>query len=172
MRICQSIGVSTLIMSDEQNAPPHIHMHTHICACVLSCFSRVQLFATLWIMAHMVPLSMGFPGQEDQSGLPCPPPGDLPDPGIHALLQGIFLTQGSNLRLLFLCLPHWQAGSLTLAPSRKPEIYIYIISIRKIWSYIYSVDWTIRIMKVSIFWQWKSAWHIVERKKVHNSNFV
>ena len=33
----------------------------------------------------------------------------------HALLQGIFLTQGSNPRLL-----HWQAGSLPLAPPRKP----------------------------------------------------
>ena len=34
--------------------------------------------------------------------------------GCHALLQGIFLTQGLNLRLL--CLLHWQAGSLPLAP--------------------------------------------------------
>ena len=37
-----------------------------------------------------------------------------------ALLQGIFLTQGSNLSLL--CLLHWQAGSLPLAPPGKPHI--------------------------------------------------
>ena len=30
------------------------------------------------------PLSMGFPRQEYWSGLPCPPPGDLPDPGIKS----------------------------------------------------------------------------------------
>ena len=31
-----------------------------LCMCVLSCFSRVQLFATLWTVAHQAPLSMGF----------------------------------------------------------------------------------------------------------------
>ena len=55
----------------------------HACnVCVLSCFSRVQLLATLWIVARQAPLSMGFSRQEHWSGLPCPPPGDLPDPGI------------------------------------------------------------------------------------------
>ena len=37
--------------------------------------------------------------------------------GCHALLQGIFPTQGLNLRLL--CLLHWQAGSLPLVPHGK-----------------------------------------------------
>ena len=50
--------------------------------CVLSHFSCVQLFTTLWTVAYQAPLSMGFPRQEYWSGLPCPPPGDLPDPGI------------------------------------------------------------------------------------------
>ena len=49
---------------------------------VLSCFSCVRFFATLWMVAHPAPLSMGFSRQEYWSGLPCPPPGDLPDPGI------------------------------------------------------------------------------------------
>ena len=44
--------------------------------------SRVQLFATLWIVAYQTPLSMGFSRQEYWSGLPFPSPGDLPDPGI------------------------------------------------------------------------------------------
>ena len=52
-------------------------------ACTLSHFSRVQLFATLWTIAHQTPLSMGFSGQEEWSGLPCPPPGDLPNLGIE-----------------------------------------------------------------------------------------
>ena len=38
----------------------------------------------------------------------------------HALLQAIFPTQGSNLRLL--CILRWQAGSLPLAPPGKPVI--------------------------------------------------
>ena len=50
---------------------------------MLSRFSCVQLFATLWTVAHQVPLPVGFSRQEYWSGLPCPPPGDLPDPGIE-----------------------------------------------------------------------------------------
>ena len=49
---------------------------------MLSCFSHVQLSATLWTIACQVPLSMGFSRQEYWSGLPCPTPGDLPDPGM------------------------------------------------------------------------------------------
>ena len=37
---------------------------------------------TLWTVAHQAPLSMGFSRQEYWSGLPCPPPGDLPNPEI------------------------------------------------------------------------------------------
>ena len=45
--------------------------------------SRVQLCATPWTVAHQAPLSMGFSRQEYWSGLPCPPLGGLPDPGIE-----------------------------------------------------------------------------------------
>ena len=61
--------------------------------------SRVQLFATPWTDARQAPLSMGFSRQEYWSGLPFPPPGDLPDPGIEpaslaspALAGGFFTT--------------------------------------------------------------------------------
>ena len=50
----------------------------HTCVCVLSHFSHVQLFATLWTVAHQAPLSMGFSRQEYWSGLPFRLPGDLP----------------------------------------------------------------------------------------------
>ena len=46
--------------------------------------SRVRLFATLWSVAYQAPPSMGFSRQEYWSGLPFPPPGDLPNPGIEA----------------------------------------------------------------------------------------
>ena len=51
------------------------------CACVLSVFSRVRLFVAPWTVAHQAPLSIGFSRQEYWSGLPCPFPGDLPNPG-------------------------------------------------------------------------------------------
>ena len=54
-----------------------------MCVCMLSYFSCVRLFATLWTVAHQAPLSMGFSRQEYWSGLPCPSSGDLPDPGIE-----------------------------------------------------------------------------------------
>ena len=43
-----------------------------------------QLCAIPWTVAHQAPLTMGFPRQEYWSGLPCPSPGDLPDPGMES----------------------------------------------------------------------------------------
>ena len=48
----------------------------------LSHDSHVQLIATLWAVICQAPLSMGFSRQKYWSGLSCPPPGDLPDPGL------------------------------------------------------------------------------------------
>ena len=65
-------------------------------------FSCVQLFVTLWTVARQAPLSMGFSRQEYWSGLPCPPPGDLPDPGIEPMslmspaLAGRFFTSSAT----------------------------------------------------------------------------
>ena len=56
------------------------------------------------IEAHQAPLSMGLSRLEYWSG-------------VHILLQGIFPIQGSNSHLL--CLLHWQACSLPLAPPGK-----------------------------------------------------
>ena len=73
-----------------------------LCACVLSRFSRVQLFETLWTAAHQAPLSVGFSRQEQWSGLLCPPAGDVPDSGIEleslmapALVGRLFTTSAS-----------------------------------------------------------------------------
>ena len=58
--------------------------------------SHVQILATLWTGALQAPLSIGFPGQEYWSGLPFPPPGDLPDPGISCdscIAGGFFTTE-------------------------------------------------------------------------------
>ena len=68
-------------------------------AYVLNCFTSVQLCATPWAVVLWAPLSMGFSKQEYWSGLPCPPPGDLPNPRIKtaspmspALAVGFFTT--------------------------------------------------------------------------------
>ena len=74
------------------------------CVCELSHLSHVQLFATLWTVAHQAPLSMEFSRQENWSVLPCPPPGDLPNPGIKP---------GS---------PALQANSLPSDPPGKPKL--------------------------------------------------
>ena len=68
-----------------------------VSACVLSPFKCIQLCETQSIVVHEAPLSVRFSRQEYWSGLPCPPPGDLPDPGIKsaslmspALAGGLF----------------------------------------------------------------------------------
>ena len=62
-------------------------------------------------------------------------PGKNTGVGCHALLQGIFPTQGSNLCLLNLL--HWQADSLPLAPHGKPIAEFYLLAICKEFLYLY-----------------------------------
>ena len=67
----------------------------HVCAQLCS---HVQLFETLWTVAHQAPLFTGFSRQEYWSGLPFPSPGDLPKAGIEPkspvspVLAGRFFT--------------------------------------------------------------------------------
>ena len=119
-------------------------------ACVLSHFSHVQLFANLWTVARQGPLSMGFSRQEYWSGLPCPPPRNLPKPGIEPTSLFFFwpchttcgisvpwprikpappalaawslnhLTTREVANLRLLSLLPWQPSSLPLAPPEKP----------------------------------------------------
>ena len=84
--------------------PPGKHLkYWH--PCVLSRFSCVSLFVTPWAEACQAPLFLGFSRQEYWSGLPFPPPGDLPNPGIEPMSPYIS------------CIG--KEGSLPLAPPRK-----------------------------------------------------
>ena len=80
--------------------------HRDSCVCVLSCFSRVQLFETPRTVALQVLLSMGFFWQEYWSGLPFPFPGDLPNPGIKPVslmspaLAGRFFTTSATWKAI------------------------------------------------------------------------
>ena len=71
-------------------------------ACVLSHFSCVQLYGSLWTVVCQASLSMGFSRQEYWSRLPWPPPGDRPNPRIKPVslmspaLAGRFFTTSAN----------------------------------------------------------------------------
>ena len=92
-----------------------------LCAQSLSC---ARHFATPLAVAHQAPTSMGFSRQECWSGLPRPPPGDLPDPGIEptslmspALAGGFFAAAAAAAaKLLQSCL---------LAPPEKPQMKLF-----------------------------------------------
>ena len=76
---------------------------------MLSCFGCVWLFATLWTVALQVPLSMGFSRQAYWSGMPCPSPGDLPDPGI----KSVSLTSPVLASRFFTTSATWEALKLS-----------------------------------------------------------
>ena len=68
-----------------------------LCVCLVA---QLYLFATPWTGAHQAPVSMEFYRKEYWSGLPFPPLGDLPDPGVKppsivapALAGGFFTTE-------------------------------------------------------------------------------
>jgi len=80
------------------------HQHVH------ACFSHIQPFVTLWIVACQTFLSVGFPRQEYWSPLPCPPPRDLPDPGIKPASLGSPASAG----VFFTTSTTWEAKSINI----------------------------------------------------------
>ena len=91
--------------------------------------SHLWVFLNLWIVAHQAPPSVLFSRQEYWSGLPFPPPGDLPNPGIELLSTALQVDSlpaeplGKPLSLLplwnhFQFLQHWEClASARLYPS-------------------------------------------------------
>ena len=81
---------------------------------MLSRFSCVRLLVTLWTVARQTPLFMGFSKQEYWSGLPCPPPEDLPDPEIKrtSLMSRVLA-----------------ASSLPPEPPGMPLCVLYMVSV-------------------------------------------
>ena len=105
-------------------------------ACVLSCFSRVQLFVTPRTVARQASLSTGFSRQEYWSGLPCPSPGDLTDSGIEptslrspALAGGVFTA----------CIT-WEAQA-GLRSCESPHFPPVLYSSHLSWDFL--SDWTV-----------------------------
>ena len=120
---------------------------------VLSCFSHVQLFATLWIIACQAPLFMGFLRQQYWSRLPCLPP-------------WIFQTQELNPCLL--CLLHRQAGSLPLTCIHVWESSVQLLS--RVW--LFATPWTAaHLASLSITNCW-SFLKLMSIKSVMPSNYL
>ena len=72
--------VGNLEEEDETPRSEAANMQLGKLACLLSC---VRLFEAPWTVDSHAPLTMGFSRQEYWTGLPCPPPGDLPDAGME-----------------------------------------------------------------------------------------
>ena len=88
--------------SVTQVSRPRKDSHRIESACVLSCSVMSDSLQHYEPVAHQAPLSMGFSRQECWSRLPCPPPGNLPDPGIEpksfvsSALTGRFFTTSTT----------------------------------------------------------------------------
>ena len=112
-QILQTYCLSFIVTFTMLASSAHIRVPTRILVHLeTETVSLVQLFATLWTVAHQAPLPKGFSGQEYWSGLPCPPPGDLPDLGIEpASLTSPALAGG-----FFTISATWEAPCCPLPP--------------------------------------------------------
>ena len=83
--------------------------------------TSVWFFSTPWTVARQAPLSMGFPREEYWSGLPCPPPGDLPNPEIEPIslmsptLAGKFFTTSTT----------WEPLHITITNIKRHQVPSY-----------------------------------------------
>ena len=95
--------------------------------------SPVSFWATPWTAAHQALLSKGVSKQEYWSGLPCPSPGNLPDPGIESMSLSSPVFAGRFF--------------LPWAPPEKP--LIYYLSFTQLSSYLTIISLSIPICNVS-----------------------
>ena len=124
-----------------------------MCCAMLICFSHVWLFGTLWTVAHQAPLSMGFSRQENWSGLPYSPPGDLSNQGIKPMsvtsptwAGGFFTSSATWEGPLFLFNINW------IVPSQpKWKMYwthcvpLHVCVLSRVWLFVtpWTVAWTV-----------------------------
>ena len=101
-----------------------------VCPWMLSHFSRVWLFLIPWTVVCRLLCPWDSPGNNYWSGLLCPPPGDLPDPGIKPM----------SISLL-----HWQVGSLPLVPPGKTSNSSYSMLNKKIIT-VRQVLWELKVL--------------------------
>ena len=116
-RVAQS---QTQLKRLSSSSSSSIYIYTHIYIYIFYAAKLLQSSLTLRdqrAVAHQAPLSMGFFRQEHWSGLPCPPPEDLPDPHLFHLL-------------------HWQAGFFTTCTTWEAPYSCHAILQSYSWSYL------------------------------------
>ena len=122
--------------SYAQSHTDSCHSHGNACishTCIITytivlnvkSLSYVQLFATPWTVTYQVPLSIGFSRQEYWSGLPFPPPGDLPNPGVEPRS------------------PTLQADALLSEPPGKPHTIVYRLQSHTFVCFMYFGRWVL-----------------------------
>ena len=120
-----------------------VHM-IPIFLCIVQLLTHVQLFTTPRTIAHQAPLSVGFLRHEYWSGLPFPPPGDLPDPGIErrspALAGRFFTTEPPGKPIFLYAFSEYYMSSLS---GRIPSMAIQILSLQNLG---YSMCHTVRVL--------------------------
>ena len=115
--------------------------------CVLSHFSPVQLFATPWTAVHQAPLSMESSRQEYWSGLPCPSPGDLPDPGVEPVSPEASALQAASVLLSYLLNHKEIQAFFRLYSGDKIQISLFKVEKSETWVaqsfQLFATPWTI-----------------------------
>ena len=98
-------------------------MHAYL----FSHFSSVRLFANPWTVASQAPLSLGSSREEYWSGLPCPAPGDLPNPGMEPTSAASPALQANSLPLSHRGIPLSTVSSPKWDLSFKNKILLLIL---------------------------------------------
>ena len=102
----------------------YFSLSLYVHGCMLSHFSHVQLFATVWTIAGQAPLSIRL---SNWNGLLCPPPGELPNSGIKLAsftsptLAGMFFTTNAT----------WEALSSNITYINKSTLYFLLLLLFK-----------------------------------------
>jgi len=109
---------------------------------MLSRFSHARLFATVWTVALLF-CPRDSPGK-NTGGLPCPPPGDPPDPGIE---------------LASLMSPVWAVGFFTTNATREGEVLLYS-KINQLCIYVYPCFLFLNSFLCVYLFFGHAAWHV------------
>ena len=95
--LCTFLSIYTLIYAFVIS----LYLSSYLGVWVLRHFSQVRLCVAQWTVASQAPLSVGFSRQGYWSGLPCPPPGDLPDPRMES--EPLYVSCTGNRILYHYC---------------------------------------------------------------------
>ena len=152
-----------LVSAAQQSESALCTIYTHS-----QSLSHVWLFGMLWTVVWQVLLSMGFPRQEYWSGLPFPPPGDLPDTGIE-----LSSPMSPALQVDFFYLPSHQAA---LCVSIYPLPFRFLTLLSESWISKWTqgaVGITLDLWLIIHFWSWDlvcqvSSWWYFQHRNLLN----